>query len=145
MTKNLPSLLAALAWMALSGAILPAATADAETIDQTQIETLMKSTWGTPEKPIRIEPIVVSGDYAIASWAQNQRGGRALLHRIDHKWTVVLCSGDALKRQENLMTAGIPANAAAKLAQDLDAAENSLEPQHRALFSLFEGTVEMTK
>ena len=63
---------------------------------------------------------------------------------LDHKWSMILCSGDGLKSEANLIAAGVPSGDAANLAHDLDAAERTLEPGHRALFSLFEGTVEMT-
>lgn len=145
MTKNLPSVLASLAGMTLCCVIPLSIAVRAETPDQMQIRAYMKSTFETPEKPIRIEPVVISGDYALASWAQDKSGGRALLRRVEQKWKVVFCSGDAMKNPESLKAASVPAADAEKLTHDLAVAESSLEPGQRALFSLFQGTVEMDK
>lgn len=82
-------------------------------------------------------------DHAIASWTQGDRGGRALLRRTEFKWSVVLCSGDALKEAGNIAATGVPPETAARLAAELTATESAIPASRRAQFSRFEGTVTM--
>jgi hypothetical protein len=104
-----------------------AATAYADpAADKLEIQKIMLSTWDKPESPLRVDPVVVVSDYAIAGWRQGDMGGRALLRRIAGEWTIVLCSGDALKSAETLTKA--PAAVAAALAKDLVEAERRLDP-----------------
>lgn len=109
--------------------------------DSEAIEGLLKSTFDTPEAPLTVAGIVVSGEYAIAGWAQNNTGGRALLRKGHHGWAVHLCSGAALKDAANLATIGVPAEAAAALAADLATAEASLDAALVAQFDMFDGTM----
>ena len=63
--------------------------------------------------------VTVSGDHAIADWAQGQMGGRALVR------------------------AGVPATDARKLERERTIAEAKLPPEKAAMFSRFEGLVMM--
>lgn len=45
--------------------------------DVEAISALARSLFETPASPLSVDPIVVEGDYAIASWAQDGTGGRA--------------------------------------------------------------------
>ncbi|MGE3159307.1 MAG: copper uptake system-associated protein, partial [Xanthobacteraceae bacterium] len=63
--------------------------------DKMEIQKVMKGTWEKPDAPLRVDPIVIAIEYAIADWAQGDMGGRALLRRKSGAWTIVLCSGDA--------------------------------------------------
>ncbi len=133
--------LIACAWMALTGAIhitTPAFAGD----DAASIRALIGATWDRPESKVETHPVVVDGDYAIASWTQGKRGGRALLRRNDGAWHVVLCSGDPLKEAGWLVEAGVPQANAAALAEKLADAEASVGAERRAKFSLFEGVIE---
>ena len=130
----------ACAWMALFGAIHCSPPARAG--DAFQVRALIGATWDTPDSKVETDPVVVSGDHAVASWTQGDRGGRALLRRTDGAWRVVLCSGDPLKEAAWLTEAGVPAADAAAIAQELGAAEASVPDARRAKFSLFEGVVE---
>ena len=38
-----------------------------------------------PNNPLKINPIVVENDYAIAGWSQGDKGGRALLTNTNNK------------------------------------------------------------
>ncbi|MCC7252415.1 copper uptake system-associated protein [Hyphomicrobium sp.] len=132
--------LIACAWMALCGAIhspLPALAVD----DARAIRALIGATWDRPESKVETDPVVISGDYAVASWTQGQHGGRALLRRDAKGWVVVLCSGDPLREAGWLAEAGVPAENADRIAADLKAAEAVLPAERRAMFSLFEGVV----
>ena len=111
--------------------------------DKAAIRAVMKGTWEKPKAPLRVEPIAVVGDHAIAGWVQGDMGGRALLRRKAGAWTVVLCSGDALKSADELKKAAVPADQAATLAKSLADAESRLDPALLVQFAKFEGLVMM--
>lgn len=130
-------------WMASSGAIpsilFPSVAQAAD--DAGQIRALIGATWDQPDRKVETNPVVVSGSFAIASWTQSDRGGRALLRNEAHAWRVVLCSGDPLTQAEWLVVAGVPEADATVLARRLAEAEAKEAPVRREKFSLFEGTV----
>ena len=101
------------------------------------------STWDTPEAKVVIDPVVVDGEHAIASWTQGEHGGRALLRRRDAAWAVILCSGDPLKEAPALIEAGVPESSAKRLAAKLAAVEQLADPRRVRLFSTFEGVMKM--
>ena len=109
--------------------------------DQAAIAGLMMATFDKPDDRLSVGPVVVRGDHAIAGWAQGEMGGRALLARKQHKWIIVLCSGDALKGADLLVQTGIAAADAAALARDLAEAERGLTPARLALFARFDGVL----
>lgn len=115
----------------------PAATGDAAV----DITVKLKAMFETEGHPLAVEPVVVAGDWAIASWTQDGRGGRALLKRKGQGWSIHLCSGDSLKQADVLTKIGIPASEAEHLAHHLAEAEMSLPGETLALFASFEGTV----
>ena len=109
--------------------------------DKHVIVHLMKGMFDTPEAPLTVEPVVVLGDNAIAGWVQGDKGGRALLCRVDGQWQIRLCSGDGLKDPKLLENANISAADAATLVAELAAAEAALDPTVLAKFSSFQGTM----
>lgn len=109
--------------------------------DRHAIVHLMKGMFDTPENPLTVEPVVVLGDNAIAGWVQGDKGGRALLWRVDGQWQIRLCSGDGLKDPKLLESANISAADAATLLAELTAAEAVLDPAVLAKFSSFQGTM----
>jgi hypothetical protein len=127
--------------VALSSAT-PLAHADAAN-DKAAIASLIGVTWDKPDAKVQADPIVVVGSYAIAGWTQGERGGRALLRRKDDKWSVVLCSGDPLKEASSLVEAGMNEKEAKQLSAELAQAEAKIDPNRRAQFSLFSGTVSL--
>ncbi|NEJ71433.1 copper uptake system-associated protein [Rhizobium phaseoli] len=129
--------------IAVLACVLLAAMASAEDDPQQVIPARLKAMFETPDKPLDIAPVVVQADWAIASWRQDGRGGRALLKKTHHGWSIYLCSGDGLKDAGTLEKIGISANDAAGLAAKLKDAEAGLDPSALALFSSFEGTVMM--
>jgi hypothetical protein len=132
--------LALLLWMALIGAVH---TLSAQEDDAATIRALMAATWDKPNARLVVDPVVVDGEYSIAGWTQGQRGGRALLRKEAAKWTVVLCSGDPLKQAAPIEMAGVPHAAAVRLAHLVNVAESKLARERVALFSTFEGVVQM--
>jgi hypothetical protein len=111
--------------------------------DRHAIIHLMKGMFDTPENPLRVDPIVIVGDNAIAGWIQGDKGGRALLWRADGEWQIRLCSGDGLKDQALLESAQVSPSEAKALLASLEMAEGKLDPAVTARFSLFEGTMMM--
>ncbi len=107
------------------------------------IPATLKTMFERPDKPLTILPVVVRNDWAIAGWQQDGRGGRALLKKGHHGWSVFLCSGDGIREAAPLEKAGLSADDAKALAADLAEAEARLDPKVLALFASFEGTVMM--
>lgn len=130
----------AFTWMALACAIQPFHSARAAD-DAQSIRTLIGATWDRLESRVETDPIVISGHYAVASWTQGDRGGRALLRRDGQAWKVVLCSGDPLTRAGWLIEAGVPQPDADTIASALAVAEANVSEDRRKAFSLFDGTV----
>lgn len=110
--------------------------------DQKNIRALINTTYDQPQKPVVIDPIVVHGQYAVASWIQQDKGGRVVLFRnTEGKWDIVLCSGKAVTDAEFLATTGIPQTDADALAKKLIAAELTMGREKIALFDSFNGVV----
>ncbi len=132
---------AALAATALWWAgLAPAADAAA---DQVGVRQALMAQFDKPEARLTVEPVVVSGEAAVASWAQGERGGRALIFRKGKTWQIAVCAGDALKQEKVLREAGVKAADATLLARDLAAAESKLSASQRAKFSTFDGFLRM--
>lgn len=110
---------------------------------QQTIPARLKAMFETPEKPLTVNPVVVQGDWAIAGWIQDGRGGRALLKNGPHGWSVYLCSGDGITEANALQKVGLSAADASALSSALKAAEAKLDTKTLQLFSSFEGTVLM--
>ncbi len=105
------------------------------------IPVIMKAQFETPENPLVVEPVVVDGDWAVASWAQDGKGGRALLKKGEKGWAIHLCSGASLRDATALTKMGIAQASAIKLADGLNSAEAHLGAEKIALFDSFEGTM----
>jgi hypothetical protein len=132
--------LALAAWMALMVA-LHATPSRAD--DRADIRSLMMLAFDKPDNRLVVEPVVVVGNSAVASWTQGERGGRALLRRGSSEWRIVLCSGDPLRSASMLVEAGVPAVAAEQLASLLKESESILPAKQVELFSTFEGVVHV--
>ena len=107
--------------------------------DTDAITAILKAQFDTPDSPLSVDPVVVQGDNALASWAQGEAGGRALLARRDRVWTVVLCGGPDLRLPAFLASQGVMS--ADSLSQMFNAAEDALGAEKVALSSSFEGVM----
>ena len=107
--------------------------------DPDAITALLKARFDTPETPLTEGLVVAEGDNALASWAQGDRGGRALLARHDGAWSIVLVGGADLRMPEFLARHGV--SAADKLSMMFNTAEDRLGAGKVALSSSFEGVV----
>jgi copper(I)-binding protein len=105
------------------------------------IPAIMKAMFETPDAPLSVEPVVVQGDWAVAGWAQQDRGGRALLKKKADGWAIQICSGDSLKQADALEKAGISKHDAEALAAKVVDAEKNIDAGKLALFASFEGTM----
>jgi copper(I)-binding protein len=111
--------------------------------DSDAVIATLKAQFDTPEAPLTVDPVVVEGDHALASWAQGDKGGRALLERRDGVWQVILCGGPDLRMPAFLAQHGV--TAAEALSQMFNAAEDGLGADKVALSSSFEGVVMITE
>lgn len=110
---------------------------------QIAIPVVLKGIFETADIKLSVNPVVVQGDFAVAGWVQDGKGGRALLKKGHKGWAIHLCSGDSLKGAANLAKTGMPEADAQALADKLAAAETSIDPETLKLFASFEGTVMM--
>ncbi len=109
--------------------------------DVAAIENQMRARFDKPAARLEAGPTIVSGDYAVADWTQGAMGGRALFERRDGKWTIILCSGDALRNASVLKQARLPDADAEAIAHELSNAERSVARARLAKMSRFQGTV----
>ncbi len=107
------------------------------------IEHVMKAQFDRPDAPLTVVPVTIDGDYAIAGWIQQDKGGRALLKAKGGKWTIHVCAGDGLLQASTLEMAGIAAPAATRLIEKVVAAEKRLPTEQVKKFALFEGVVKI--
>lgn len=107
--------------------------------DHDAILAVMKAQFDTPENPLTINPVVIHGQDALASWEQGGKGGRALLRKSHDGWAIVLCGGQDLRMPAFLDQHGT--SDSAKLSALFNAAEDALGSEKVALYSAFEGVV----
>ncbi|MCW1918464.1 copper uptake system-associated protein [Rhodobacter sp. KR11] len=112
------------------------------TEDQGAIITLMKAQFDKPEAPLTVDPVVVMGDHALASWAQGDTAGRALLERRAEGWAIILCAGPELRAADFLAQHGVAG--AEHLSAMFNAAEDGLGSDAVARFSTFDQVVMIT-
>ena len=128
-------------WLALAGAFALAGCGIPNTVlDEGRIREATEAHFGSPLAPIDVGPIVVSGDHAVADWTQGDFGGRALFERGSYGWMLLLCSGDSIRRAENLRRAGVPDFNAGWIAEHLAEAESGLPRERLARMKRFVGT-----
>lgn len=113
--------------------------------DDAAIRHVLMHTFDRPEARLKVDPVVVRRDWAIADWQQGDRGGRALMRRSDDGkgWEINLCSGDGLKSARMLQDTGMSPADAQALAAALAKAEAKLDAKTLARLASFEGTVRM--
>ena len=84
--------------------------------DDTAIRAVMMAQFDRPEAPLTVAPVVLQGDTAMAGWAQEGRGGRALLRRGETGWYIAMCAGEQLLDEHVLMHNGQHEGAATLIA-----------------------------
>ena len=106
-----------------------------------KITKLLMDMFNQPNNPLKINPIVVENDYAIAGWSQGDKGGRALLTNTNNKWTIQLCAGDALKDAKFLKDSGVDSKIIPTILKKLATAEAKLDAMTLKRFSEFKEIV----
>jgi periplasmic copper chaperone A len=109
--------------------------------DLAAIEGLLKAQFDTPDAPLTVAPITLSGDAAIAGWQQDGRAGRAFLRRDAQGWFIELCAGASLLLPATLQSMGLGRADATDLLTRVQAAEAALGPETTAAFDTFSGTL----
>ena len=111
--------------------------------EEDRVRHTMMATFHKPTDPLKVDPVVIRGDHAVAGWIQGDRGGRAVLLREKGNWIITVCGGDGLKQAEALAQTGMPLARAKELAQALALAESRLNSQTVGMFARFEGIVKV--
>jgi periplasmic copper chaperone A len=111
--------------------------------DAEQIAATMKRQFDRPDAPLSVEPVSIVGNSAVAGWIQGTKGGRAFLQKDKGVWFISVCAGDGLKDPKVLLTTGLNAADAAKLAKAVAAAEWKLSKDKLKLFASFEGMIKI--
>lgn len=133
-----------LLWIVVSLLLVPPAlAAEAIPADAAAVRQVLMSQFDKPEARLQVEPVAVSGNAAVASWAQGERGGRGLLFCRHGQWQIALCAGDGLKGTQLLREAGVSARDADAIARALARGEARLTSAQRAKFAAFDGIVRM--
>lgn len=107
--------------------------------DAEMIVATMKAMFDKPDAPLTVDPVVVQGDNAVASWAQGDTAGRALLARQGDQWQIVLCGGPDLRSAAFLATHGV--SDAETLSALFNLAEDKLGSDAVSRYSSFEGVM----
>lgn len=84
--------------------------------DEDAIRAVMMAQFDRPEAPLTVAPVVVQGDVAMAGWAQDGNGGRALLRKGEGGWFIALCAGAQLMDETVLSQHGLTDGAATLIA-----------------------------
>jgi periplasmic copper chaperone A len=111
--------------------------------DMAAITAVMKQQFDRPDSPLKVDPVSVEADWAVAGWSQDGRGGRALLQRRHAQWVILVCAGDDLKQAAFLASSGMAAATAQTLAARIQAAESGMSLGLVKQFSLFEGVIRL--
>jgi hypothetical protein len=106
-----------------------------------KITKLLMDMFNQPNNPLKINPIVVENNYAIAGWSKGDKGGRALLTNDNNKWTIQLCAGDALKDAKFLKESGVDEKIISTILKKLSVAEAKLDANTLKRFSEFKDIV----
>jgi hypothetical protein len=74
----------------------------------------------TQPELVKVDPIIASGSYALATWVYGETGGQVLLRRENGQWRVVTGGGGSLQNVDYLMQLGVPQKDAETLADGAD-------------------------
>ncbi len=109
--------------------------------DAAEIAHILMAQFDRPDARLSVAPVAVAGEWAVAGWAQQAAGGRALLRKGAKGWEIWLCSGASLKQVAGLAGSGVPHPDAEKIAAALEHDEAVLGAARIAQFDSFQGTI----
>ena len=134
----------AIVMMAIALLVLPLLLGCRDTSrDSADIKNLIQATWNRPGEQVQVNPVAISGDYAVADWTQGEMGGRALLSKESGKWRVILCAGDALRDASMLKEFGVPSEDGKIIANKLAKMEADVPTHRLKAMSAFKGLMRM--
>ena len=107
------------------------------------VRTFLQGVFDRPESRLVVPSVAFAGDYAVAGWLQDGRGGRTLLKRSAEGWEFVVCGGEELCSPAGLREAGLPFALVEPMAQAVQASEASLPAHQRATLGDFKGLMKM--
>jgi hypothetical protein len=107
------------------------------------VRTFLQGVFDRPESRLVVPSVAFAGDYAVAGWLQDGRGGRTLLKRSVEGWEFVVCGGEELRTPAGLREAGLPVALVEPMAQAVQASEDSLPTHQRAMLGDFKGLMKM--
>jgi len=111
--------------------------------DSQQIARVMKAQFDKPDAPLKVHPVVVDGQFAVAGWMQANKGGRALLVKEKDKWTITVCGGDGLRDAKVVAQTGMGEAVAQSLAAKVQAAEAKLSKAQLKQLAMFQGELKI--
>ena len=124
--------------------------ADTQAVTQTktgtdleQIHGHMNRTWHSHEHPLTLGPTHIDGDFAVADWWHQGKGGRAVFKRSHQQWLLVLCGGAGILQKTLWQQLGMTPAAAADFVRALQQAEQAVSATDKALLDAFGATVNM--
>ncbi|HQN64131.1 MAG TPA: copper uptake system-associated protein [Methylophilus sp.] len=130
-------------WIILLALLLPPFVYAADAPAQAQIVKVLKDQFDRPVTPLEVPVVVVSGDFAVADWLQDKRGGRALLRRDADGWHTLMCSGAQFKSTQVLRQAGVQEEDASHISQKLAHEEKRLTAEQLKKIDSFEGVIDV--
>jgi hypothetical protein len=107
------------------------------------VRDFMAGVFDRPDARLTVPSVAFAGDYAVAGWIQDGRGGRTLLKRSADGWEFVVCGGEELRTSAGLREAGLPVALIEPMAQAVQASEASLPAPQRAMLGDFKGLMRM--
>jgi len=111
--------------------------------DLEQIQGFMQKTWHSSEYPLTLGPTYIAGDFAVADWWHQGKGGRAVFKRSHHQWQLILCGGAGILQSALWQQLGLTPAAAADFVRALQSAEQNVSAADKALLDAFGATVNM--
>ena len=121
----------------------PAVTQEKAGTDLEQIHGYMKRTWHSHEHPLTLGPTQIAGDFAVADWWHQGKGGRAVFKRHNQHWQLILCGGAGILQSALWQQLGMTPAAAADFVRALQHAEQAVSATDKALLDAFGATVNM--
>jgi hypothetical protein len=107
------------------------------------VRVFLSGVFDRPESRLLVPSVAFVGEYAVAGWIQDGRGGRTLLKRSADGWEFVVCGGEELRTSAGLREAGLPVALIEPMAQAVQASEASLPAPQRAMLGDFKGLMRM--
>jgi len=116
---------------------------DGATSAEQGVRTFLRGVFDRPESRLVVPSVAFAGDYAVAGWLQDGRGGRTLLKRSADGWEFVVCGGEDLRTPVGLREAGLPVALIEPMARAVQASEALLPAYQRARLGDFKGPMKM--